>query len=538
MKKPPMSLPLLLILLTACPAASGTGDPAAPAPSTPTAGAPADLDVASAMVAPPPTPAGGTGQGGALRAAYEEAYDNLEGGDWYRDRDNESAALAWGQSWVMMSLAAMYRATADPLYLERLAYQIEGVLEQRDDRRKVADYRGVSGACWRNLSYQPGGEPYCYAVHSGMIAYPMVEFARLVREQGLEDHLGPGGRRFGDLAPAFVAAAAETAAYHDDQWREEGAYAFRVDATFFDHPGSLVPLNMSSAMGRLLLALHDVTGERVYLERARAIARRFEAQITVAGDAAYLWNYGGGRYVPFGEDFSHASISVDFAVMAARRNLVFDAADLRGFAATFVQRVYVHDGALAHRIGGGAQVGGQERSQCARWLRLSPAEPRLWAVVRDVYATVYPPEEVRTGGTLISWAYLAEFEPPPCAGIKRGEGWGDGGDWRTATGSSATISLRPADAARACVWSLDLDAGRRVEVQRWDGEAYRDLAIWQPTKGETVRQLPYDPAWAEGLEDGAVRYRLEISGRAKGGVRVRMREESGGGGGTGAGTGG
>src|SRR5687768_8371640 len=89
-----------------------------------------------------------SGAAGAVTArwAYEEAYDNVAAGAWYRDLDNEGASLAWGESYVMMSLAAMFRATGDPAYLDRLAWHADGVLAQRDDARGVADYRGVSGA--------------------------------------------------------------------------------------------------------------------------------------------------------------------------------------------------------------------------------------------------------------------------------------------------------------------------------------------------------------------------------------------------------
>src|SRR5688500_138224 len=109
----------------------------------------------------------------SARWSYEDAYDNVEGGAWYEGVNNEDASLAWGEGYVMSSLAAMYRATTHPMYLDRLAEHIDAVLAQRDDARGVADYRGVSGACWRNMSYQ--AEPYCYAVHTGQIITPMLE---------------------------------------------------------------------------------------------------------------------------------------------------------------------------------------------------------------------------------------------------------------------------------------------------------------------------------------------------------------------------
>jgi hypothetical protein len=511
---------LSLILLTACPA-EPEDDPA----DGETMDAPSPAVIAETPLPVAPRSASGLPADEIARAAYEEAYDNRGGGDWYRDGDNENAALAWGESWVMMSLAAMFRATGDPVYLERLAHHGDGVLAQRDDRRAVADYRGVSGACWRNLHYQDGDEPYCYAVHSGMIAYPLAEFARLVRDHGLGDRALPGGGTLGARAADYTAAARETAAFHDDQWRpDEGSYVFRADASFFDKPGSVVPLNMNAAMGRLLLVLHDLTGEERYRTQAEAIARRFESQWHVADDGAVLWNYGGGRYIPFGEDVPHASISVDFAVLAAARGVVFDAADLRGLATTFVARVAVDDRSLSARIGGGPRSRGAERSQCARWLRLSPSHAGIYAAVRDVYEQEFPPAEVQTGGTLLPWAYLAEFQPAPCESVDPGDGWaedGEGTGWLSATGDVATLRLRPASPGVACAWALPIEVHKQVAVDRWDGEAFLPVASWQGTSGETVRHLTFDPSGGTPAAGEDVMVRLLISGRSRGGVRIR-----------------
>src|SRR5688500_18936657 len=89
--------------------------------------------------------------GVTARLNYETAYGD---GEWYRDRHNEESYLAWGESYVMLSLVAMFERTGDRLYLDRLAYHADGVLAQRDDARGVADYAGVSGACWRDTTYQ------------------------------------------------------------------------------------------------------------------------------------------------------------------------------------------------------------------------------------------------------------------------------------------------------------------------------------------------------------------------------------------------
>ena len=144
----------------------------------------------------------------AVSARYDflQAYANVNGGDWYLSDTNESANLAWGESYVMMGLAAMVEATGDRALLSELARHIDGVLATRDDARGVSDYRGVSAACWQNTSYQDGA--YCYVVHSGMIGFPIAEAARLVALHDLADEPDSDGRTFkAGLLPARAGAA-------------------------------------------------------------------------------------------------------------------------------------------------------------------------------------------------------------------------------------------------------------------------------------------------------------------------------------------
>src|SRR5688572_15437781 len=175
--------------------------------------------------------------GVSARWSFEDAYDGVEGGDWHIGQNNETATLAWGESYVMMSLASMFRVTGHRMYLDRLAQHLDAVLEQRDDVRGVADYRGISGACWRNTSYQEGGQPYCYAVHSGMLIYPMVEFVRLSEGRAWIDEPSYDAESYADKAARYLVAAEETVAFHEDEWNAAGYYIARADATFLSFAG-------------------------------------------------------------------------------------------------------------------------------------------------------------------------------------------------------------------------------------------------------------------------------------------------------------
>jgi hypothetical protein len=460
----------------------------------------------------------------SARWSYEAAYDNVADGDWYRDANNETATLAWGESYVMMSLASMFRATGDLVYLDRLAHHIEGVLARRDDARGVADYRGVSGACWRNTSYQPAGEPYCYAVHSGMLAYPMAEFARLVAERWLGAEVAPDGETYAAKSSRYLAAARETAAYHDDEWNPAGYYVFRPSAGFLTYAGRDQPLNQSNAMGRLLLALHAVTGEAEYRDKAVALATRLRAQLDVDGAGAYVWNYWGGPYAPFGEDVSHGAINVGFAALAAGQLVTFDDHDVDRFAATFVAHVYVDDGTFSDWVGGGSVNDTSYRPQVGRWVPLASARTTVYAAVRDLFHNDYPPEGIGSGSLLLAWAYLAEFEPPLCPFHFYHVDWDDQGDRREATDYGANILTVPPDFARGCLIPVDVDVPRAVEVQQWDGEAYHRVASWRPTAGFARRHVPYEPRWPFPYSAGAVLWQFADSFVAGDGIVVREPE--------------
>jgi hypothetical protein len=468
-------------------------------------------------------PAGGV----SARWAYEDAYDNVADGAWYRESNNETATLAWGEGYVMMSLAAMFRATGSPLYLERLAWHIDGVLAQRDDQRGVSDYRNVSGACWQNKHYQPNDEAYCYVVHSGMIAYPMAEFARLVTESSLEAELAEDGATFGEKAATYTAAAEATVAYHDDQWNDAGYYLFRPDAAFLAYAGVDLPLNQSNAMGRLLLALHDVTGKAAYLDKATKLAQRFLGQISTGPAGEALWNYWGGSYSSPGEDISHAAINVDFAIMAFNRDTVFTSAHLEGFSQTFMERVYVDDQTWSDAVGGGATNGSSYRPQIGRWLRLAAVRTAVYSSVRDLYELDYPASAVGSGSLLHSWAYLAEQEPISCEHYFYVVDWSDPdpqneGDWRQATAYGANILTLPPAYDAPCVIPLEVNASRATEAQQWDGTAYHSETRWQATGGPTTRLVPYEPRWPFDYDgNGGVLFQFADAFVQNDGVRVK-----------------
>jgi len=454
----------------------------------------------------------------SARWAYEDAYDNVERGAWYIGQNNESATLAWGESYVMASLAAMYRATNHPMYLDRLAEHIDAVLAQRDDARGVVDYRGISGACWRNMSYQP--EPYCYAVHTGMLVTPMLEFVLAVEGSPWAEQPSWDGETLADKAARYLVAAQESAAFHDVEWNDGGYYVFPADLPSLPIPGGAQPLNQSNALGRVHVLLAALTGDAGHLAKATALAERFDAVITTGSDGAYLWNYYAEPFSSYGEDISHAAINVEFAVLAAEHGIVFDQADVEGFARTFTERVYVNDATFSDRVAGGPTNGGSYRAQIGRWVLLAPASPTVSTAVRDAYDRDYPASGVGSGSLLLAWALLAEHETKKCAPWFYSADWDDQGDVREATAYGANILTTPYDLATSCRVPVEHDAPRATDVGQWDGDAYHRVASWTASGGTVVKHVPYDPAWPFVYADDGVLFQFEDDFVAGNGIVV------------------
>jgi hypothetical protein len=424
----------------------------------------------------------------------------------------------------MMSLAAMYRATGDRAYLDRLAAHADAVMSQRDHARGVTDYRGISTACWRNTSYQV--RPYCYVVHSGMIAYPVAELVRLIGAcPDLADVETYDGTTYAAKTTSLLAAAEEVVAAHDDQFvpsGNAGDYIFRPDANFLTYAGSPVPLNQQNAMGRLLVTLWQITGNPDYLDKAQRLAIRLRSAISLGGNGEYLWNYWGGSYSAPGEDISHAAINVGFAALAASAGIEFDEDDLEAFAHTFVVHVYVDDATLSNNVGGGGGVNGSSyKPQAGRWLILAPIRTVIYQAVRNYYDREIDPVGVDSGWTLLGWAYLAEFEPPLCEQFFYDLNWADMGSYMEATAQDPYILTIPPDPTLPCLVPLSIATHRTVTVSQYDGEAYHANAVWLSTGGSFVdRLLAYEPRWHYEYWNGGDLYQFEDAFVPGEGVRV------------------
>ncbi|HJN78061.1 MAG TPA: hypothetical protein QGF58_29375 [Myxococcota bacterium] len=424
----------------------------------------------------------GVASGTTLQAAYEDAYDNVEDGDWLRDyNDDNGPYVANQQAYVLRSLATMFRATEDVVYLDRLAYHVDGLLEQRNDRRGVTDYRDEESPCWRETWYSNGGW-YCWTLHSGVTIEGQLQFAVLVREAGLEGTLAYDGVPFGDKADAYVIAAEETVAFHNRDWDPAGWYILAEDTRPFlgAEAGTVLPMNMSNAMGIPLLLLYDLTGDEAYLEQATALAARFYDSLSLMTWGGYAWTYYLDDALDYGEDLGHASLSVRFAVACWQRGLLFDDTDMERLARV-VEAVTIDDRTFWHALNGRELTNYLDyQASLYEWLPLRGFDPAVYTTVRNLYELSYPTAELTSAGQLDAWAHLAESELPECGATLVDRDWDDEG---TALTERPRLELWSAE---DCMVPLVVDAESEVRITSSDME----IAVWQATGGPLLRFLP------------------------------------------------
>lgn len=310
--------------------------------------------------------------------------------------------LAWGESYRLMAYVAMYEATGEPRYLDRVVARFGALLEIRDDRAGRKDeVRGRAMPAWGTGHYSKG-KWYCWIVHAGMLTHPAASFVRLVQaDPSLE-------ARYGTHTAAFEAELRATITGFDEEWRDgpgpgEGYYHGR-------YLGKHLPLNQMNALGRTLVELAAATGDTVCEERAARLARFFKRRLARKPSGAYDWAY----WPPLdpsgpsgGEDISHGAINADFAALCYEQGFVFAHADMKAFAATFTQSVTRGPDGFADTVAGTGDSGRYVGS-IGRWLRLSPHDPAIWGLCHQHYFALDPPPSGPVA--MLALANLARYD--------------------------------------------------------------------------------------------------------------------------------
>lgn len=295
------------------------------------------------------------------------------------DEAGYGSALAWGTSYVMLTLNLLYEVTGDTAYLEKQLDLAEQAFRKRDidlaaatgNQERYTDHqRNRVLKAWGTGSYSDG-KYTCWAVHAGMVCFPVAEMVRIVRAGGEKT------AAYSQRAEALVPLIEDALSEFDSEWRDgpepgQGYYVFPN--------GEILPLNQQNAPGRALFVLAELTAKQQYRDKADKLAAFMKSKLTHVTDGDYyLWAYYAkpptappGR----GEDVSHAAINAHFMYMAWSYGSTFDDTDMARLTRTFTDALCLGNGQFAGTVGGTA-ANDKYTPQLPRWCALARFDPRV-----------------------------------------------------------------------------------------------------------------------------------------------------------------
>jgi len=327
----------------------------------------------------------------ATTARYDELYlgDNLAKA--LKKVSNDTGGIAWGLSYRMMSLNQMYRVTADAKYLEANRKCIRAVMAARDDKIGKKLWTDVVAPAWGSDKYAKRGRAI-FAVHTGIITYPMLDFLLLAKQDEAF------AIKLDDAVKQIETCCLEALAFHDRQWREgpgdgEGYYIGLDQEEVCENKP--LPGNRLSAMGLALWTSWKLTGNETHRDRARAIGLYIKHRLTPEPDGAYYWPY----WLPIdpvtepapresvkGEDSSHAGLTLALPLMLAADNEVFTTEDVTRFGNTLIKGFgRLENGILFGDITGNPASSPNYVGQITAWAQTAKQVP----AVRDLIITHY-----------------------------------------------------------------------------------------------------------------------------------------------------
>lgn len=335
----------------------------------------------------------------------------------YLDRiesdQNEYAGMAWGSSTHMLTLNDMYRATGELRYLETNLELARASMDARDEVKGKETFYGVISPAWGSSQYMGDGSYTVHLVHTGKIAWGILEFLHVV-EPVMEELGLPQEERDGMLSDLTRALD-----FHQRSWKETfdesgSAWFARDESTTPNTDESIAPFNQVAALANAHYWSWKLTGNEDHhgrvVEVARYIKNRLPVYVCEENDVeAFFWNYRldsmpvnnprQWTQLPSlrgGEDFSHGSLSVTFLIFMAREGIVFGQDDLERLRNTVLHGFARNEeGILAGNVGGDYTRFGPERlGGVGRWLALADTHPSVYQRLLPFFLNY----QVRPGG--------------------------------------------------------------------------------------------------------------------------------------------
>lgn len=406
---------------------------------------------------------------------YKRLFDTRGLDQWDgNSTSQDQLEFAWGVPAHMEALVLMYEKTLEKKYAETLIKCIGNTIDRRDDLRNptlgypiIYDYRHISGAAWSTNHYNATtdtGLPYSHLVHSANITYPMAKFAAIVKNNTAIQNLtydSPTGRYAGQnyitIANDLIQKIKETLNYHADQWYTEpgsttiGYYKERSDNNSpIGFPGVILPYNMQSSVGRVLVQMYRATSENNYLIQINQISNFIKSNTQLNSTlGSNVWTY--WKHDDLREDISHADLTAAFPYecnkygISINGSLIYTTADINAYTKTLTKDIYISPLHIKNGVNYNGEnwnikynINTSDPAVTPRygtytaylWLYLSQYDDKtLYQIVSDLQAAKNYYSNITVFDSSITWALLSNFENLVVP-VNTDHEYGEDSDWR------------------------------------------------------------------------------------------------------------
>jgi hypothetical protein len=252
---------------------------------------------------------------------------------------NRANVLAWRWAYSAEAALIAHRRTGDHRFLQWLVTTYNQALSLRDCELGLMDsYRKRITKTWGTGIYDQNCEWISHISLGGRITYPSLDFADLVLNERQRY------ASFVDDALHFIDAGIEAI----EEYKEDFISVPRQNICYYYMPlkNKVEAVNHVNSFINSLIILYKLTKNATYRERAQECCQVFKNEIQTTASGAYYWHLR-PRWAKTKqrsnppERIWKAQVSAATAQVAYRNSIVFNRADMDGFAKTFTDIIYV-----------------------------------------------------------------------------------------------------------------------------------------------------------------------------------------------------
>jgi len=330
--------------------------------------------------------------------------------------DDSDGVFAWIVHYWIRAWVAMARLTGERKYLQACVSLIDYMLDHTDERRVT---RGeITENYVRDPLYLKGtgrGGPFwkrgrdAIVLNTGQVANGILRVVDAVySDRG----------RFAEFLPAADRAFAQcriAVDAFDNDWQvvgNKGSYHYRDSAGSGDLGVTRAAFNQSATMVGAHLMIHKWRPDPARADKVRRLTQYWLEDFAIPrADGSYIWPYMIHPELGVMEDAGHASIDVDFLVMAYESGLTdLTEAHMAGLSKTYLLSLVNGHGGLNQFVDGTTRRGFDEHWNAAiGWFGLARYEPHVALAALNIYATQYPfdaPDGRLWARPMLGWANL------------------------------------------------------------------------------------------------------------------------------------